>query len=827
MPRTSRKEQSRRSSWTPLPALTPIFIALSFVFPGSAQAAGPLPTGGHFVAGTGCIHGTTSSLTIRQRSSKGVIDWTGFSIGSGNRVSIMNGNGATLNRVTGTDPSSILGTLSATGSVYLINPQGVVIGNSGIVSTGGRFVASTLDVDNTAFMNGGPLTFSGYLNSSVVNLGKISSSGGDVFLIALGNVDNFGTISAPKGSAELVVGSGVLLHDSSTSRQLFIQPGNASEGTVHNGGSIEAAQISLQAADGNIFALAGNHAALRATGTSKRDGHVWLVADSDTVVSDTGIISIGSPIEARNADGSGGTVDTNAAFFTVPDDANAKPVVNAHRWNITARNVGIGGTEAPVFARSLDNGTSINVQSTGASAANGYIDVVSSIQWFGAASLTLAAYSSVTVNATLKNTGSGNLTLHADSTAIDNGGSVTNDGIVDWSASKGSVSAFYDMNGSYTPGKLLANASWTSPAYSGLVKQITGYKLVNSPTDLTNVSTDLAGNYALGTDINASAMSTSIGSNNTPFTGQFDGQGHAINSLRMLVLSNGSPVQAGLFGTLGASAVVRNLGVGGVIGIGGNAMNDGGLLFGAQGEEGFLAADNYGTILRVNTSGKLVFTQGFGDYTTGGGLVGVNHGTIERSSSSVNGRTGATLGGLVGENDGVIMQSYASGKVSGFEIATKAGYSQGAPGGLVGTNNGTIAESYATGAVTNTCQLEACSAGGLVNTNHGTIRQSFATGGVTINGPSSLAEQGHYGGIAAYNGGTIANDVYWNKDTTGTLAGVGTGTSPPGSNGLTRSQMSKPASFSGWNFSSTGVWALPTGTSHPILRWQLDPPIIN
>jgi filamentous hemagglutinin family protein len=800
---------------------------LSFVLPGSAQAAGPLPTGGHFVAGTGCINGTTSSLTIRQTSSKGVIDWTGFSIGSGNRVSIMNGNGATLNRVTGTDQSSILGTLSATGSVYLINPQGVVIGNSGVVSTGGRFVASTLDVDNAAFMNGGPLTFSGYLNSSVVNLGKISSSGGDVFLIAFGNVDNFGTISAPKGSAELVVGSGVLLQDSSTTRQLFVQPGNASQGTVHNGGAIEAAQISLQAADGNIFALAGNHAVLRAIGTSKRDGHVWLVADTGTAVDGTGIVWIAGSIEARNADGSGGTVDTSAANFIFPDDPNAKPFVKAHRWNITAPNFAIGGTAAPAFTRSLDNGTSINLQTTGAGVTNGYIHVVSNIQWFGSASLILGAYSSVIIEANLKNTGSGNLTMRADSTAIDNGGSVTNNGIVDWSASKGSVSAFYDMNGSYTPGKLLANASWTSPAFSGLVKQITGYKLVNSLTDLKNVSIDLAGNYALGTDINASAMSTPIGSNKTPFTGQFDGQGHAINSLRMLVLSNGSPVQVGLFGTLGASAVVRNLGVSGAMGIGGNAMSEGGILYGAQGEEGLLAADNYGTILRVNTSGNLIFPQGFGDYTTGGGLVGVNHGTIERSSSSVNARTGGTLGGLVGENDGVIIQSYASGKMSGFEIATKTAYTQGAPGGLVGTNNGTIAESYATGAVTNTCPLEACSAGGLVNTNHGTIRQSFATGAVTINGPSSLAEQGHYGGIAAYNSGTIANDVYWNKDTTGAIAGVGTGTSPPASNGLTRVQMSKPASFSGWNFSSTGVWALPTGTSHPILRWQLDPPVIN
>jgi hypothetical protein len=59
-----------------------------------------------------------------------------------------------LNRVTGTALSQIDGKLSATGKLYLINPQSVVVGPTGIVSTGGRFVASGLGADNTAFMAG-------------------------------------------------------------------------------------------------------------------------------------------------------------------------------------------------------------------------------------------------------------------------------------------------------------------------------------------------------------------------------------------------------------------------------------------------------------------------------------------------------------------------------------------------------------------------------------------------------------------------------------------------------------------------------------------------
>jgi filamentous hemagglutinin family protein len=213
----------------------------------SAFAAGALPQGGNYVAGAGTIANGHNGLVITQPgSTRGVIDWNSFSIGKNNSVTFNNGSGATLNRVTGGSMSAILGSLSATGSLYLINPQGIVVGPSGVVSTGGRFVASTLGVCNCAFMRGAALKLSGDTNASVINLGKISSSGGDVFLIARQFVVNAGSIKAPKGTAEMAVGSSVLLQDSASSKQVFVQTG--SQGMVVNKGKIDAAQISLQAA---------------------------------------------------------------------------------------------------------------------------------------------------------------------------------------------------------------------------------------------------------------------------------------------------------------------------------------------------------------------------------------------------------------------------------------------------------------------------------------------------------------------------------------------------------------------------------------------------
>ena len=711
-----------------------------------AHAGGLLPVGGQFVGGSGSIDSNGTQMTINQTSSRGVIDWKGFSIGHDNRVDIHNGNGATLNRVTGNYSSWISGMLTSTGSVYLINPQGVVIAPSGVISTGGRFVVSTLDIDNTAFMNGGPLTFTGNSNAQIVNLGTIGSSGGDVFLISRNEVSNSGSISAPTGSVELVAGQSVLLQDSTSSRQVFVQTG--SHGNVTNRGTLEAAQVSLQAADGNIYAMGGNHSAIRATGTATRDGHVWLVAD-------TGYVKQVGRIEATNADGTGGTVDTVAGLFS--------PCLHGHttvvggRWNITTPSLVMTWPVSAAFSNSLNAGTSVNVTTT-----QGDIEVGSDVDWRGNASLSLGAYRSIAIDSgkKIRNRGAGNLTLRADLTGFDVQGSVTNHGTLDWSKSTGTVSAFYDMNGAYVPGTLLANAAWTPTQGSGLTTQITGYALANWLSDLMQIANNPAGNYAIGKDIDGTnRVFTGIGNATTPFTGQFDGLGHSVSLLIAgATAPDGTPLPAGLFGVIGSTGVVRNLNLTALLSSDGT-------------QAGVLAGVNRGHIANVFASGSALFL------------------------------TDSVVGGLVGENDGVIERSGANVNVTA---------SQHTLGGLVGINNGTITQSYSTGAVSGSSPFNA---GGLVAVNHGTISQSFTTGHVGSD-PSSDPNPG---ALAGNSGGTVTGDNYWNVQTTGLTNGGGA----PAGNGLTTAQMSNPDSFVGWDFSPTGAWAMPAGWTHPVLRWQL------
>ncbi|WP_250494277.1 filamentous hemagglutinin N-terminal domain-containing protein [Caballeronia sp. GAWG1-1] len=801
--------QCLRASSRLVPLVLGVSLAATIVGQ-TAMAAGVLPQGGHYAAGAGSIAGQNGQLVITQPgSTRGVIDWKSFSIGTSNAVVFNNGTGATLNRVTGGSPSEILGRLSATGGLYVINPQGIVVGPSGVVTTGGRFVASTLDVANDAFMkNSGALTLAGKSDGFVINLGSISSSGGDVFLIAQRAVVNAGSVKAPKGTAELAVGEKVLLQDSKSSKQVFVQTG--SDGVIANKGRIDAAQIDLQAADGNVYALAGEGTRVRATGTATRDGHVWLVA-GDGKVTQRGVVT------AKNADGSGGTVDTQAAQLAFGDNAE----VHAAQWNIATPSITVRSATAHALQDSLGAGTSVALTTTGGQGTNGDLAVSADMRWKGAAGLTLAGYRNVSIapHTTLRNAGSGSVVLRADGSAIDNGGSVKNGGTIDWSKSTGTVSALYDMTGSFTRGTIRANAAWKAPVYSGLVGQVTAYKLVNTPADLDNVVLDLAGNYALGKDIaaNRSAFgySTQIGSVATPFTGQFDGMGRTVTNLNSnatdICCGSQDYVAGGMFAVIGTTGVVRNINVdGGAYGTG--------AFFGAV---GVLAGLNQGTIVNAHSSGSAGASL-----ISVGGLVGENAGLIARSSSSANVSADADAGGLVAANDvtGVISQSYATGNAEGYAHTNGAG-------GLVDGNAGTITQSYATGSATfspNYCGFGAsvCTSapGALVriNTATGKITQSFATGAVIDNvqagqGPAPA-------GIAFENDGVIGKDVYWNKQTTGAPAGVTVGNTVPASQGRTTAQMSQTASFGPtYNFGTNGVWAMPAGATHPVLRWQTEP----
>jgi len=265
------------------------------------------PTGGQVVTGSASITNAGSTLNINQGSDKAIINWQSFSINSGELTKFLvpNSSSATLNRVLGGNPSSIFGTLQSNGQLFLVNPNGIVVGASGRIDTAG-FLGSTLDVSNTEFLNGHDLHFLGASGASIDNQGVIHASSGDVYLIA-NQVNNSGTLSASQGNVGLAAGSDVLFQQAGD-QHLFIQANGSDTPRatgVTNAGTIQAATAELKAAGGNAYALAINNTGnIAATGFKKVNGQVYLTADG-------GNITNSGQISAQNPNGDGGTIVLN------------------------------------------------------------------------------------------------------------------------------------------------------------------------------------------------------------------------------------------------------------------------------------------------------------------------------------------------------------------------------------------------------------------------------------------------------------------------------------------------------------------------------------
>ena len=199
-----------------------------------------------------------------------------------------------------------------------------------------------------------------------------------------------------------------------------------------------------------------------------------------------------------------------------------------------------------------------------------------------------------------------------------------------------------------------------------------------------------SGSYTLDSGDNAPYFDAAGGgwtpvgaSASTPFSASFEGNGYAVRGLATIAATG----EAGMFGHLADSAVVRNLGLVGNLAARATA-----------GAAGGIAAVSAGDIIAAYTTGP-AHASGSGASSVGG-LVG-SHDTGSIQSCFARGDTGAatgsasSAGGLVGAvAGGSITASYATGAVSG------SGADGDLVGGLVGSvSGGTITASWANGDV--------------------------------------------------------------------------------------------------------------------------------
>lgn len=192
------------------PRLLPVLLAGCFMLPGAmANPVGPQVVNGKV------IFNKNGNLFTITNTPGAIINWQDFSIDSGEITRFIqeNANSAVLNRVTGQNPSQILGALQSNGRVFLINPNGVLFGKGAQVDVNGLTVSS-LGMSDADF-KAGKLNFeAGAQAGKVTNQGAITTNaGGHVYLIAP-DVENSGIITSPNGEVLLAAGRSVKLVDS-------------------------------------------------------------------------------------------------------------------------------------------------------------------------------------------------------------------------------------------------------------------------------------------------------------------------------------------------------------------------------------------------------------------------------------------------------------------------------------------------------------------------------------------------------------------------------------------------------------------------------------
>ena len=400
-----------------------------------------LPTGGQVVAGQANISQSGTAMTIQQSTDKAILNWNSFSVGSNASVAFLqpSSSSITLNRVIGSDPSAIYGSLTANGQVFLINPNGVLFGQGARIDVAG-LVASTLNLRNDDFLAGNLRFTRDGATGSVVNEGDIY---GHYVALLAPEVRNQGLIAARQGTVALAAGDAVTLNiTGNTLVDVQVDPASintlvenrhliqAQEGlviltakSVHNllgkvinSGEIDATGISSDG--GTVRLLASSEIEHSGTidvsaGQTGTGGTATLIADLDNPNSKT---TISGKIFSRggSTSGDGGFVETSASRLRITDDARVNTsALNGKRglWlldptDFVVDDAGTGDMLATTLSTNLDDGmgggTNVTIQSiNGGGGTNGDVIINSAVTWANTSILTLEADRDIRINAAI------------------------------------------------------------------------------------------------------------------------------------------------------------------------------------------------------------------------------------------------------------------------------------------------------------------------------------------------------------------------------------------------------------------------------------------
>jgi len=383
-------------------ALKALAVSLLMAFGANVFA---LPVDGVLTAGGADISSTAGNMIINQSTQNVAINWQSFGIGVGQTVQFLqpNSSSVALNRVLGPDPSSILGSLSANGKVFLVNPNGVLFGHGAQVNVGG-LVASTLNISDSDFMAGN-YQFTGNSGAAVLNQGTINAPGGYVALLGA-NVGNDGTILARLGTVALAAGNAMTLDVAGDGLLNVTVNQGAVNALAQNGGLIQAdggnVLLTAMAAGTLLQSAVNNTGVIQAQTIENRNGTIRLMGDMQI-----GTANVGGTLDASAPNGgNGGFIETSAAHVYVKDNVRVTTAAARGKsgvWLIDPLDFIVGtapgdNIAGATLSTNVQNGDITITTVAGPGAGNGDIFITEPITWNGLLGIS-AVPTTLTLNA--------------------------------------------------------------------------------------------------------------------------------------------------------------------------------------------------------------------------------------------------------------------------------------------------------------------------------------------------------------------------------------------------------------------------------------------
>lgn len=268
-----------------------------------------LPSGGNVVGGSASFdYNTPNHLDVYQGTDRAVIEWNSFNIGANASTQFHqpNSSSVVVNRIIGGgDPTQILGTLRANGTVFVLDTNGVIFGNNSVVDVG-SVVIGTGTIDDGSFMSGSGTIdiINGNPDAEIINNGSITVAEAGLAAFVSPNITNNGIIQAKLGRVALAAGEKVTVD-------------------LYGDDLVEVATD-----------MPLDHASIKNTGTISAEGGVVLMTANaaknivDAVINTSGIVDVSSAVEK------GGKIILEGANAIVSGTLNASGKTGGGKINV-------------------------------------------------------------------------------------------------------------------------------------------------------------------------------------------------------------------------------------------------------------------------------------------------------------------------------------------------------------------------------------------------------------------------------------------------------------------------------------------------------------